>query len=307
MNEINDMLDLEMGDVTDPVGDMRFVPSNLIPTTDLLFEPITPDKSKNTGKTIGKIQEFLEKGEKETEIKSSRASYVRYWSRLQRNSNRKIKSKVGRYFSDQLGKILNIINNNKSVNKDINGIEISMLVKNLLEEEKGVLVKMITPVYEGITKDASDLAIRTMGIDIQPRVWDDIAKGMANKVTTINDSVYKLFKAQLKESINAGESLAQLEKRMVLMGKFNSGYASTRIARTESCKLVNASTHAEYIDNGVELKSVITAGDTEVRDTHIQNANDGEIPINRAFSGTGEQYPGESEINCRCCLIPVIK
>jgi hypothetical protein len=52
----------------------------------------------------------------------------------------------------------------------------------------------------------------------------------------------------------------------------------------------------------IDKKEWITAGDENVRDTHIMNQGDGCIPLENSFSGTGESYPGE--YNCRCVVIP---
>lgn len=54
-------------------------------------------------------------------------------------------------------------------------------------------------------------------------------------------------------------------------------------------------------DGYVLVKRWATSRDEKVRDTHAQNARDGDIPFDNNFSGTGDEYaPSSHDVNCRC-------
>ncbi len=79
------------------------------------------------------------------------------------------------------------------------------------------------------------------------------------------------------------------------------------IARTETGRLVSEATNDAYNQSAVITgKEWLTAGDSKVRDEHRLNAEAGVIGNNDAFPGSGEHYPGESTINCRCALAPAV-
>lgn len=51
----------------------------------------------------------------------------------------------------------------------------------------------------------------------------------------------------------------------------------------------------------VLVKRWATSRDEKVRDTHAQNARDGDIAFDKNFSGTGDEYaPSSHDVNCRC-------
>lgn len=77
------------------------------------------------------------------------------------------------------------------------------------------------------------------------------------------------------------------------------------IARTETGRLVSDATNEAYNQSAVVTgKEWLTAGDAKVRDEHRLNA--GVIVDKNATFPSGEHYPGETSINCRCALAPAI-
>ena len=77
------------------------------------------------------------------------------------------------------------------------------------------------------------------------------------------------------------------------------------IARTETGRLVSQATNDAYNQSAIITgKEWITAGDSKVRDEHQLNAGV-IVSTNEAFP-SGEHYPGESTINCRCVLAPAV-
>lgn len=77
------------------------------------------------------------------------------------------------------------------------------------------------------------------------------------------------------------------------------------IARTETGRLVSQATNDAYQQSElITGKEWITAGDDRVRDEHVANA--GVIVGTDGVFPSGEKYPAEHTINCRCVLAPTV-
>lgn len=77
------------------------------------------------------------------------------------------------------------------------------------------------------------------------------------------------------------------------------------IARTETGRLVSDATNEAYNQSAVVTgKEWLTAGDSKVRDEHMANA--GVVVDKNGTFPSGEQYPGQHSINCRCALAPTV-
>ena len=177
-----------------------------------------------------------------------------------------------------------------------------MAVKTITNEDKELLLNILTPLYEDGSKEAIAMAQGLLNISTNGRVSERVVNQLTNRIVGVNDHTYNLIRREVMTSYEAGETVEQMAKRIQGVGKFNTS-RSRLIARTESNTIISASTFEEYTQNGVAKKRWLTAGDGDVRDTHRQNEDAGAIPINMAFPGTGEMYPGEP--NCRCAIAPV--
>ena len=78
------------------------------------------------------------------------------------------------------------------------------------------------------------------------------------------------------------------------------GYRARMTKRTESHGATEEESYYYALDNGATEKERITAGDDKVRDTHSEDADAGRIPIDEPYPASGEMWPGEKDINCRC-------
>jgi HK97 family phage portal protein len=127
------------------------------------------------------------------------------------------------------------------------------------------------------------------------------------------------IREQLVEGLKAGESIAELKKRLV---EYYDGYAeekwkALRVARTEVMTASNQGNLEAYKQSGVvEKKGWL--GEPDARDTHLlaQRTYDesGAIPLNEKFEVGGDSMiaPGQGSdpaqvINCRCTLFAVLK
>lgn len=304
INEVNEMLDLGMDEITDPIGDMRFVPVTLMPMDDLLIgEEESTKIISNTDDKLENLAKFLDKEDK---IDKSRASYVRKYNILRRASEKKIAGKMGKYFSNQLGRVLNVIKEKKAITK-INEIEILAVIKNLINDEKNVLSTTLTPVFREVSEKSSELALSTIGLTTKPVVDEVVIGNMVNKIVNINNYTYKLIRNQVKESVLEGETINQLSKRITKVYKFNSARSRT-IARTEAGALINRTTNAIYQDNRDIVKKKQWIGGT--RESHA--AINGQIKLFNDPFDNGLMYPHDPAgpagevINCTCCMAPVV-
>ena len=306
INEVNTHLNLGMEDVDDTLGDLRLIPSNLIPVDDMILDDSDTKSvdTKDIDTTIDKIDKILNN----TETKNA-DQYKRKYNLVQRKSEKTFAAKLKGYFAKELGLILGIVNTSTKATKDINTL-LSEIQNLLNTEEKERLYKLLLPLYEGTSLDGDKLALTTLELDKVPVVNTVLAIDMANKIKDINVYTYKLLRGQIKEGIDAGETITQIEKRVIKVYKFNSSRART-IARTESSNTVNRTTAARYEKQGVKKKRWLSSGDASVRPAHGSNAAKGVQDWDYVYSG-GLKFPGDpvggasQVVNCRCTLMAVV-
>ena len=313
LNEINEYFDLGMDEVQNSIGDMRFIPSNLIPATDLENTNVPPQKSINSSEIDLKLDKIIDFMDKEEVIDKSINSYMLMYNRLQRSAQSKFRGKLGKHFAEQLGGVLNILyDNTKSINKDI--VEATLLaeIRNFLEGEKVKIEVSLKPLYEETSKDASALALKVIKMDKPARVIDEVVDSMVNKIKAIENNMYKLIRSQIKEGLLVGEGVDKLSNRIRDVYKFSSSYSARRIALTESASIINRSTDFEYRQNGVTRKKWIDTKDGKTRETHVKNGDLGAVPYDFVYPN-GQEFPGDGRggapenINCRCAFTAIIE
>ena len=301
-NEINDHFKLGMEEISDPIGNTRFVPNYLVPFDDMFIGDVD---AKNYTTNEDKIISIIEK----TDIQVKRNNnYINSYNRVQRTISKKMHGKFGRYFATQLGKVLSIVKGEKAEGIDINVL--LSTIQNLLEKEKQTLLSLTKPLYADGSVEATKLALTTINSTSRVAANEAIVEAMTNKITGINNYTYKLIRNEVKLSVEAGETVAGLSKRITRVYKFNSARSKT-IARTESANLVNRTTFATYDKEGVKKKQWGATMDAATRDTHAINGGMEPVDMNFVYPN-GMSYPGDpvggagEVVNCRCCLIPVV-
>ena len=310
LNEINDYFDLGMDDVEDTVGNTRFIPSNLIPAEEMLIPPepntnIDLDKSDDKDTKIIELLTTFDN-------KSARIDRYKYrFGRAQKKIETKMASKLSRYFSEQLGKVIGIIRDNKAINKiDIN-VLLSM-ISNYLEADSKKLGPLMKPLYQEGSLSASTISLYSLGISLPSKVNDIVVESMVKEIEDISEYTYKLIRNQIKEGITAGESVAEMTDRVISIYKFQ-GSRARIIAQTESANVMNRTTDSEYKQAGVKKKVWVSTNDEKTRDTHRTYGAMGAIPYDQPFNkNTGIMFPGDpsasaSEIvGCRCALAGIM-
>jgi SPP1 gp7 family putative phage head morphogenesis protein len=142
----------------------------------------------------------------------------------------------------------------------------------------------------------------------------DKAKGIND---TTNKALHDKLVAALSDSVESGESLGNIIKKLMTIcdGVYDDMDTARAklIARTETGTSVNFGSYATYKTEGVEKKEWISTMDDRTRDDHA-DADGQVVGIDDTFDVGSEQlaYPGDPDgsaaniCNCRCALSPVV-
>jgi HK97 family phage portal protein len=305
-NEINQRFDLGMEEMDDERGNMRFVPSNLIPAGELFVDnsPIEDTKSIDIS-ILDDVLAIEDKG-----FRVDKAAHIRKHNRLFRASTKRMTGKLGKFFSNELGQVTKTIlsYDNKKSNIDINTLLSE--IQNLITNNKQLLQETMNPLYKEASLEADKLAIESIGVVAEPVVNELVVASMTNKITMISNHTYRLIRTQIKNGIEAGDSIDMLAKRVQNVYKMNSSRART-IARTESGGVIHKTTDERYKDAGVTKKQWLNTNDGNSRSSHSSNASIGVVDYNYTYPN-GQQFPNDGNgsagdnINCRCTYIGVL-
>ena len=140
-----------------------------------------------------------------------------------------------------------------------------------------------------------------------------------NKLAGVPQDVFDKIRASLQAGLDAGESTADLAKRV--KAEFNSiaDRDALRIAQTETSAAYGTGRQEAMVKAGVQFKAWLTSGNANVREAHqlagLTYPADGGIPVDQPFIVDGEElmHPGDSTgsagnvINCHCVSIPVVE
>jgi 2'-5' RNA ligase len=127
---------------------------------------------------------------------------------------------------------------------------------------------------------------------------DDLKKQAPNKsVGKKIDSLQKLMKDASTDSFQVKKAVVDLERKIESM---SSNRAKT-ISITENVQSIEGARLELYSGTDWNFKKWDTVNDSNVRDSHRANEDEGFIPIDDTFEGTDSKSPAE-EINCRCSL-----
>jgi len=300
-NEINERLQLDMPDDTDD-GDTRYMPSNMmeIGAEEEPLEPLPiPERDEEDEKLAGEILDKIYKDEENKANKQILNNYLR----AQKKEEKRFKGKIQKYILEQRNEMLKILYGYKAtLNKD----EIVIKINSEMKKQDAKIVKVAKPMLSEASKIASELAFVTIGFD-KPAVVDTmLVEARVAKIGSINNTIKKALVRELTDGIRTGESVNTMANRWKKVFGFSKTQAKT-IARTETASIMSGTTMNTYKKEGIKKKMWLTAEDGAVRPDHTTNAKQKAIPIDEVFSGTGEMYPGQTEINCRCALAPVVQ
>lgn len=239
----------------------------------------------------------------------------RYFGRLRKEVEQNLEDKWKRVEGETAGMSDKRIEKWIEDRKDVWG-SLNFDLKEAQEEMKNGAL----PFVEAHFALAFDEALGLVGADIIAVDWNnpaviDFLRRRENLLVGITDDIFEGIKAQLIEGIKLGESVGQLQQRLLENTWNLSQTRALRIARTETGVALNKGTLKGYKDSGFVEKKEWCGG---TRDSHVtayaKYSGDGAIPINEDFhvgAGSGP-CPGsiglpEEDINCSCCTIPVLR
>lgn len=224
---------------------------------------------------------------------------------------------VKRFFESQHSEVIRKLNARKAVTKDLYS---SILFNQGEQTDKFKLISkpnIHTAISAGLAIGAKETNSTIDFTLFNPQIMRMTEARASFVAEKINASTAQLLKDALDTGLAAGESIADIGKRIDNIYSFSEDFRSKRIAQTEIIGATNEGQLKAYAEAGVEQTEWLTAGDERVRDSHA--IMDGqEVEMHQAFtSGLGSKllYPGdrthgappEDVINCRCTIIPVIK
>jgi len=308
-NEINEKYKLGYENITDPVGDMRFIPNSLVPADDLLISdaPITPVKNI-TNDTKKMLNHYLAIEDKGNRININK--FKRNQKKLSRTVTKHMAGKLGKYFSIELGHVLKIILTEKAFKNSLDINSILAKIQNQLTLNKQFLQSTMEPLYKDGSLAADALALETLNISVEPVASEMVVASLSNKITNITNHTYRLVRSQIKDGVNAGDTIEEIANRVKNVYKMNASRARI-IARTESGSVIHKTTDERYRKEKVQKKQWVATGDSETRDSHNDNDSMGVVdydyvyPNGQTFPNDGGGSAGES-INCRCTYVGII-
>ena len=161
----------------------------------------------------------------------------------------------------------------------------------------------------GLTGDALEDAVKR--IKLSPKIYARLIQS-SQKISGVNATTQRMVAQTLRRGLEGGEGLNELTAR--IREVLGSNRARARgIARTQTAGAVNTGRHEGYRDTGVELKSWLTSGDANVRQSHrnagIQYAAGIALDVAYEVGGDRLMFPGDPSgsaaqiINCRCASI----
>lgn len=305
-SEINVRLGLGFDDNDDEVLNTRFVPNNIIP-----YSMYTEQEPEPEPKKTFNLEDLIPNKSIEVGMTKTPAGlYINKYNLLLAKSAKPIISKVGKVFSKQLVDISKLLySSKKAIEIDIN--KFLKDLKKYLEKNKEYIGDKLNPIYETVSKEADKLALSYIKLAEDPISYADVTGKMINRIKGINDTTYNIIKANISGLVEEGATIDELADS--LKGIIKDNAARRRIiARTESAGLINQSTDKRYRDYGIKKKEWHTVGDHVTRDSHATNQSAGKVKYEHVYAN-GQKFPndgvgGASEnVNCRCCLLPVIE
>lgn len=308
-------------------GQVLFVPFASMPTkpeelTESAREIITQTQTETPPGTP------LTPGQKANRRRAQQAAH-RMRAQLLAAEERTAQRSVRRFFNGQTAAIIEAMDTGRKDAKDdfwqkINGLggltvdieAIRAATKDALSQlidwgaQDEALAAVLNPIWEDAFNVGAKSIEDSFGVRAvtAPKLTDYLRQSGLRRVKGINETTRDKLATTLADGIEAGESTAQLVKRMQQHMPDIQAERAAAIATSEAHTSMQAGSFAQMRFGGITAKTWITAGDEATRDSH--RAQDGQtVPIDQPFRN-GLMYPGDPSgapgeiINCRCDMLP---
>jgi HK97 family phage portal protein len=150
-----------------------------------------------------------------------------------------------------------------------------------------------------------------------PGAIDAVGKRVNNIVDFVGSGInipqesFNRVRESVIASIQEGDSVALASQRIRNLYEGFSDQRALVIAQTEMGYAFNSGAFELYGQAGIPQHEWLSAGDADVRDTHLAAEAQGPIPVGQTFDN-GLRYPNdpaggpEEVVNCRCTTAPVV-
>jgi hypothetical protein len=155
---------------------------------------------------------------------------------------------------------------------------------------EGINVATKEALSQGITEEA------TTALSRQDLIDEYFKEHGGEFIKTLSETDAKRVTDLIRDNVGLHEDAFQKQYE----DSFPDDVRLDRIKRVESHRARQWADHETSAGLGAIKKERVTAGDERVRETHTADAEEGPIDFNSPYPHTGEMYPGESEIECRC-------
>lgn len=205
-----------------------------------------------------------------------------------------------------------------AIKKYSDGLEARILATDLApatfmdaQEEKRIARDTLTPLVVQLYKDGGQAALDALYQKSETNFFADelMLASLNDRIFFFTDSMtettFEILKGKIVSGVAAGDGVDVIAES--IRDHFSDwGVKRARmVARTETGFVLSKATNDAYMQSNVVTgKEWISVGDENVRDEHV--ANDGQIVAKGAAFPSGEHYPGEHSINCRCVLAPAV-
>lgn len=228
---------------------------------------------------------------------SSKNAYAKAFNDRVDRKAETIKEAIDRYHAEQLKRVLAT---------DLQPV--GFMDRN---EEKSLAKDFFNPIMAKLYNDGGQQALDALfkkGLDT---FFSDevLLMAIASRVEFFTDSIvetsFSIIKDKIVSGLSAGDGVEKIGRDIRSYYDDMSVSRARTIAQTETNFTLSKATNDAYSQSSVVTgKEWLTVGDLNVRPEHV--ANDG---VKIAKGGTfpnGESHPGQSSINCRCVLLPLV-
>jgi HK97 family phage portal protein len=242
---------------------------------------------------------------------------------------RAVRRSVNRFFDNQIAEIIDAMKaGNKAAGDDFwqkieagRGLTIDIeairrtaneALSQLIDwgKQDEALASVLLPAWEDAFNLGAKSIEQAFGIRAvqAPKLTDYLRQNGLRRVADINETTRDKLAQSIADGIEAGEGTSQLIERIQKHMPDVQAERAATIATSEAHTSMQAGSFEQMKFGGVRTKTWVTAGDSDVRDSHA-GVNGETVPIDQRFSN-GLMYPGDPSgapgeiINCRCDMLP---
>lgn len=302
-NAINKQLDLGFEDL--PWGDEALVPISLVPASAIVGGLPAPEPDDD-----GRLP-AIRSSNGDGEVRSLEETKARYWRAFVASFapvERRYQNRLSRYFYDLRSEVLTNLVNLQRIREG----EIEAIVFDL-DRATRTLRALSSPFFSQAYTLGGHLVLGELGAD--PGLFvisQDSSRFLERKlikVTQINETIRKVLRGELLESLQAGETLSETSDRIRRI--FNvAANRSRAIARTEIGQSVSGGRFEGMIQQRVESHMWVSSRDPHVRESHRAPLDGQVVRMGEKFRN-GLRFPLDPEsndageiVNCRCVTTP---